>query len=194
MTDTEVASALKGFLAEHYPDMLIEVKTKGGSTGEREVWFVEEGFRDLYPMQRYHYLMHLIPEQFYKEELSGAIWHECAPGEDPNDLMFPDEDLVQNIASSVLGVLHNCSFFQRLDATMCTVAERYGAPQCEGDFAQAKKVLSECGRPEPDFFDIFHVLMGQGAYCDCEILCNVTETSEFRRRYWHERGLTSGCT
>jgi hypothetical protein len=37
---------------------------------------------------------------------------------------------------------------------------------------------------ESEYFDVFSVLMSKGGYCDCEILYNVADGSEFARRYW----------
>jgi hypothetical protein len=194
MTEIEIAEELRGYVRQQYPDMVIEVRLAEDGSGRREVYFIEERFRKLYPLQRYHYLQHLIPEEFCVAQLGESTWYECAPGEDPAELMFPDDELVEDITADVLGVLRECGFFERLDAILCGIAEQSGAPRCEGDFSEAKKVLVDCGRPEEEFFDVFHVLMNQGAYCDCEILYNVAEESRFKQRYWQQRGLTSGCT
>ncbi len=194
MTDSDIAVALKGFVSRVYPDMSIAVTLANDGSGRREICFIEERFRNLYPLQRYHRIQHLIPEEFCVDQMRDAVWFECAPGEDPADLLFPDDQLVMDITPDVLRVLHHCGFFEKMDATMCAVAEQAGAPRCAGDFSMAKKILSDCGRPEDEFFDVFHVLMDQGAYCDCEILYNVMEDSKLKERYWQQRGLTSGCT
>ena len=41
-----------------------------------------------------------------------------------------------------------------------------------------------CGLKDDDFFDIFHVLMAQGGFCDCEILYNVAPESRLRQQHW----------
>jgi Protein of unknown function (DUF2695) len=188
MTDTELAMSLREIVTKHYPNVLVEVKSFPGDKSKRAVYFTDERLRGLYPLQRYHILLHLIPQDFFDEHLNNAIWYECAPGEDPNSLQLPDEVLIKSITKPVLGVLNNCGFFKLLDERMSQTADAQNGVVCTGDFTLAKQVLTDCGRPLSDFFDIFHVLMLQGAYCDCEILYNVAKESNLRSQYWQERG------
>lgn len=59
--------------------------------------------------------------------------------------------------------------------------------RCFGDFGYSKKILTSLDFSDEDQFDIFHVLMSEGAYCDCEILFNVFRESEYAKKYWGSR-------
>ncbi len=48
----------------------------------------------------------------------------------------------------------------------------------------AKQALHACEFEESEWSDVFHVLMEQGAFCDCEILYNAAEDSRLKARYW----------
>jgi hypothetical protein len=34
---------------------------------------------------------------------------------------------------------------------------------------------------------VFHVLMAQGAFCDCEILYNIATESRLKSQYWQRK-------
>lgn len=59
--------------------------------------------------------------------------------------------------------------------------------KCRGDFRHAKNTLQLCGFEESDWSDVFHVLMAQGAFCDCEILYNADVESRLKTHYWQSR-------
>ena len=48
-------------------------------------------------------------------------------------------------------------------------------------------VLALGGFREDEHFDVFHVLMARGGYCDCEILYNAVEVSRLKAEYWRAR-------
>ena len=43
------------------------------------------------------------------------------------------------------------------------------------------------GFTQDELFDVFHVLMDKGGYCDCEILYNAAEESRLKAEYWRAR-------
>jgi hypothetical protein len=190
MTDTELAKSLKAYLSSSYPDIEVQVKPDSENPSRRAIYFVAEKFRSLYPLQRFHYIRHLIPESFYHQHLAETVWFELAPGETAKDTEYPDDDLIESISPDVMRQLKNRSFFDKLDDMMFGEAEIVGSATCGGDFFTSKAVLKECGFRQEDYSDIFHVLMSAGAYCDCEILYNVADQSKLKERYWSERGLT----
>ena len=59
--------------------------------------------------------------------------------------------------------------------------------KCFGDFRHSKRILTNLKFSDKDQFDIFHVLMNEGGYCDCEILYNVFRDSEYSKKYWRDR-------
>ena len=187
MTDKEIESELKKLLSKSYPKIAITVKTSAEDPTRRSVYFVEEKFQTLYPVQRYHYLIHAIPKEFYENHLKGAVWFELAPDETPDSLEYPDKELVQNITPDVMRCLANNQFFARLDDALSPTDTNKSAAVCLGDFRTAKSVLLQCNFAEDEFFDVLHVLMNQGAYCDCEILYNVAGDSRLKSNYWRER-------
>ena len=56
-----------------------------------------------------------------------------------------------------------------------------------GDYRQARTTLLARGFREDELFDVFHVLMARGGYCDCEILYNAAEASRLKTEYWQAR-------
>ena len=77
MTTVEIQETLYEFIKPTYPD--IKIKVEETVENIRQLYFTEERFKDLYPMQRYHCLMHLIPSDFYEKNLHDAEWFELAP-------------------------------------------------------------------------------------------------------------------
>jgi len=191
MTDQALASELKKYIAPRFEDIQVQISS-GGHRSRRVVRFVTEGFRNLYPLQRYHQLSHLVPEDFLNEHLKNTRWVELAPGESEEELIFPDDKLVKTISKNVLRVLTERGFFEQLDSTMSVEAQADGTAKCSGGFSLSKAILHENGFPETDYFDVFHVLMAKGAFCDCEILYNVAERSKLKDKYWSKRGHAVG--
>ena len=84
-------------------------------------------------------------------------------------------------------------FFSALDEVMCPADASIAAEPCHGDFRHAKECLLKTGFKEDEFFDVFHVLMDAGAYCDCEILYNVNRDNRFAKSYWQRRAGEVGA-
>ena len=59
-----------------------------------------------------------------------------------------------------------------------------------GDFRLTKRVLGERGFDSEAIFDVCHVLMFQGGYCDSEVLYNVVEESRLKAAYWSKRNVS----
>ncbi len=191
MSHAEIIAQLKEFLADSYPDISIRIEPWKEDRTREAIYFEEKKFAVLYPMQRYHYLIHLIPKDFYDQHLSESVWVELAPGESVDDLQFPDEDLIKSISPDVLRALERSGFFTGLDDLMSPAGGAVEPEVCHGDFRHAKRVLAEKGFGERDgideIFDICHVLMDSGANCDCEIFYNVSEQNRLKAAYWKQR-------
>ncbi len=174
MTDHDLEKALKEFLHEAYPDIDVKVKAHGSDPGLRTVCFIEQAFEKLYPAQRFHNIFHLIPMEFLEKNLKNTVWLELAPGENPEDLKYSDEDYIEQITPDVFGFLEEKDFFSQLEDKLSEGNNGSGRT-CEGDFSVSKEILMGMGViDQGELFDIFHVLMNQGAFCDCEILTNLT--------------------
>ena len=187
MIDTRLAAVefeVRTFLRASYPEIVIRVEYWAHDPSRIVLYFVDEKFRGLYPRQRYHRLMHLIPGDYYRANLADSIWFELAPGERPEDLVDPDEELIAAIAPDVLRSLQESRFFAALDELLCPVNGNSEPQPCAGDFRQAKQALQICGFEESDWSDVFHVLMEQGGFCDCEILYNAADESRSKARHW----------
>jgi hypothetical protein len=83
--------------------------------------------------------------------------------------------------------LFGAGVFQALDDVLCPADGSHPRQQCHGDYRHARAVLSARGFREDEHFDVFHVLMARGGYCDCEILYNAVETSRLKAEYWRAR-------
>ncbi|CAN5355869.1 hypothetical protein BH11BAC5_BH11BAC5_06200 [soil metagenome] len=183
MNDSELEASLYKFIKPKYPD--VEIKVQNGDENIRQVFFTANLFKDLYPQQRYHYLSHLIPDDFFEENLVDTEWFELAPGENPDELDYHDDEILEEITEAVLGVLrHKVDFVSILDRRFMKEDAL-----CAGDFSHSKKILTKLDFPAEAQFDIFHVLMKKGGYCDCEILFNVFCESEYAKKYWSTRSF-----
>jgi hypothetical protein len=137
------------------------------------IYFTDPKFALIYPLQRYHYLTHLIPGPYQEAHLATSIWFELAPGEKPEDLRYPDEELIEDITADVMKCARAAKVFEALDDVLCPIEKSADRQSCYGDFRHAKKILLSRGFAEDELFDVFHVLMAKGGFCDCEILYNV---------------------
>ncbi|MGH9822999.1 MAG: DUF2695 domain-containing protein, partial [Blastocatellia bacterium] len=58
---------------------------------------------------------------------------------------------------------------------------------CYGDYRTSRPILLANEFSEDDLFDVFHVLIAQGGFCDCEILYNVAKETRLAGQYWRAR-------
>lgn len=196
MDHKNLETKVKQHLSSAYPNIIVEVKPWEEDKSKLAVYFTEEKFSFLYPMQRYHYLVHSLPDEFFRKYLSDSVWFELAPGEKPEQLRYPDKKIIQDITPDVLRVLKKAKFFESLDDLMAPKDASQKALECHGDFRITKLVLQQKGFKEDakidELFDICHVLMSQGAFCDCEVLYNVSENNRLKSRYWKNRAKNKG--
>ena len=93
----QLATDVREFVRRAYPDIEVRVEPWADDPTRAAVYFIEAQFAALYPMQRYHYLRHLIPADYYERHLADSEWFELAPGEHPGDLEYPDHELIEEI-------------------------------------------------------------------------------------------------
>ena len=184
MTPRELEAKLTEILGKHCADIVVTVEDPPGNGGPPRVTFVTEAFRGLYPLQRYHKLIHLLPAGFAERFLGDYRWIELAPGESQEDLEHPDEGMVGEITPNVLGALENLGFFNELDEMLFPQDLSKPGKLCVGNFENAKEILNAKGFGPHEHFDVFHVLMARGGYCDCEILYNAVASSRLKANYW----------
>jgi hypothetical protein len=190
MDTAKLESELRSFIRNAYPAMTVRVERVQTSAEHLAIYFIDASFRDLYPQQRYHKLTSLIPPAYIEDRLSGSEWFKLAPGESPETLRFPDDDLISSITPHVSLVLKNRGFFKVLDDTLCPISPDLEVVQCKGDFSNSKAALLACGFSGGDYDDVFGVLMAIGAYCDCEALYNVAGDNRVKAQYWKFRHTT----
>jgi hypothetical protein len=194
MTPEQIEKDLKAFLSDSYPNISVKVVPWAEDETRLALYFCEEEFALLYPQQRYHYLIHSIPEEYCEAHLQNTVWFELAPGEKPEDLYYLDEELMESIAPNVLMAVERSGSIAALDDLLCPSSQGVKPEECHGDFRHFKKVLLEKGFKEEGEFneisDICHVMMSKGGYCDCEVLFNVVETSRLKSQYWKERAAS----
>ena len=184
---SELKAAVLSFLTPSYPDMKVEIRPWENEPGRHAIAFVDPKFALIYPAQRYHYLSHLIPEDFQQAYMSELVWLELAPGERPEDLRYPDEDLVAAITPDVMKCVLGAKVFEALDDVLCPQTPEARPASCWGDYRHVKPILLSRGFSEDELFDVMHVLMALGGFCDCELLFNVAEGSRYGARYWKAR-------
>ena len=99
-----------------------------------------------------------------------------------------DPDLISSITPDVMISLDRAGFFRKLDDVLCPADGSPAGESCGGDYKLSKSILQEAGFDPSDLKDIFSVLCALGGCCDCEILCNVAESSRLKAKYWRSRG------
>jgi len=185
MNPTQLRLELLRFTRGAFPDIDIQVVPWADDPKRLAISFVEPRFSALYPAQRYHCLTHLIPQEFFDEHLTDTIWLELAPGEKPEDLRYPDDELIRDITPDVMKVVANA--IEDLDDLMCPASPDVPRAACFGDYRHSRRVFLAKGFEEEDLFDVFHVLMARGGFCDCEILYNAADSSRLKAEYWRAR-------
>ncbi|MBW1809762.1 MAG: DUF2695 domain-containing protein [Deltaproteobacteria bacterium] len=175
------------FVRSSYPDMQVRVEPWSEDPSKIALFFIEKKFEPIYPLQRYHYLCHKIPKDYQDRELANTIWFELAPGESPEDLRYPDEELIEEITPDVMKCVIAAQILEALDDVMCPVDGDTPREKCHGDYRHTRPILLERRFTEDEFFDVFHVLMAQGGNCDCEILFNIAKGSRLATEYWSAR-------
>lgn len=183
----QLETEIRDFVRRAYPNIEVRVEPLATDPTRPAVFFTEGHFASLYPAQRYHYLRNLIPADYYEQHLTDAEWFELAPGEDPASLEYPDAELIADITPDVIRALFGGRIFEALDDLLCPANTAAARRQCYGDFRHAREVLLARGFREEELFDVFHVLMARGGYCDCEILYNAVEASRLKAEYWKAR-------
>jgi Protein of unknown function (DUF2695) len=183
----QLETDIREFVRRAYPNIEVWVEPWTGDPTRPALYFREAQFAALYPMQRYHYLRHLIPADYHERHLTDSEWFELAPGEHPDDLEYPDSELIADITPDVMRSLWGAGVFEALDDRLCPVDTSLPRKECHGDYRHARTVLLARGFREDELFDVFHVLMERGGYCDCEILLNAVESSRLKTEYWQAR-------
>ena len=183
----QLETEIRDFVRRGYPNIEVRVEPWTDDPKRPAVYFTEAQFASLYPAQRYHYLRHLIPEDYYRRHLGESEWFELAPGERPEDLEYPDSELIADITPDVMRVLFGARVFPALDDVLCPADASAARPQCHGDYRHTRPILLARGFTEDEMFDVFHVLMARGGYCDCEILYNAVDESRLKAEYWRAR-------
>jgi Protein of unknown function (DUF2695) len=183
----QLGTDIRNFVRRAYPNIQVRVEPWTDDPTRPAVYFTEAQFASLYPAQRYHYLRHLIPEDYYERHLADSEWFELAPGERPEDLEYPDSALIADITPDVMRCLFGAGIFEALDDVLCPADPREPRRPCYGDYRLARAALLARGFRDHELFDVFHVLMARGGYCDCEILYNAVELSRLKAEYWRAR-------
>ena len=187
MDPRQLETDILGFLRPAYPNIQVRVEPSQADPTRPAVYFTEAKFAMLYPAQRYHYLRHLIPDDYYDRHLADSEWFELAPGERPEDLEYPDTELIADITPDVMRALVGARFFDALDDVLCPAEGLRPRQPCHGDYRHARAALLARRFRENELFDVFHVLMARGGYCDCEILYNAVEECRLKAEYWRAR-------
>lgn len=187
MNTKKLKSELLRFTKKAYPKIKIDVKPYKKDLSKIAVYFTDPNFSNLYPIQRYHYLAQLIPQDFFEEYLLNTVWFGLAPGEEPEDLGYPTQALISKISPYVMDAIVRSGAVEALDDLFCPTDSGHSRATCYGDFRHFRKILISKGFKEEELFDIFHVLMAKGGYCDCEILYNTIESNRLKAEYWRAR-------
>jgi hypothetical protein len=183
----QLEAEVRGLVRRAYPQIDVRIEPWSDDPGRLAEYFTEAQFASLYPAQRYHYLRHLIPDDFYERHLADSEWFELAPGERPEDLVYPDSELIADIMPHVMRCVLGAGVFEALDDILCPADPARPRRRCHGDYRHARAELLARGFREEELFDLFHVLMARGGYCDCEILYNAGEVSRLKGEYWRAR-------
>jgi len=111
----KIESDIWGFVRDSYPHMVVRAEYWDQDPSRIALFFIDERFRDLYRRQRYHYLVHMIPKEYFDSTLADAGWFALTPDESPDSVDDPDEEFIASITPDVIGSLQECQFFAALD-------------------------------------------------------------------------------
>jgi hypothetical protein len=170
-----------------FPGMRIDVAPWARDPARVAITFVDASFAPLYPAQRWHRLAHVFPREVYDRSLADTIWFPLAPGETPDELVYPDDETIAGIDEFVMKALEASGALAALDDALCPERTDAVPARCHGDFRHARAAFAVGGFSEDELFDVFHVLMARGGWCDCEILYNAVESSRLKGEYWTAR-------
>lgn len=145
LTPNQLVADLRRFITPSYPDMDIRVMPWDLNPARLAIYFTDAKFALIYPYQRWHYLTHLIPADYQEANLGNSVWFELAPGEKPEDLRYPDEELIDSITPDVMKCLVGSRFFELLDDAMCPKDSGRERVQCWGDFRASRPILLNRG-------------------------------------------------
>ena len=187
MDPKQLEADLHAFVSTAYPNIDVRVEPSTADPKRPAVYFTDAQFAPLYQAQRYHCLRHLIPDDYYDRHLIESEWFELAPGECADDLEYPDAQLIADISPDVMRCVAGAKVFELLDNVLCPADGSQPRQPCHGDFRHARAALLARGFREAELFDVLHVLMARGGYCDCEILYNAVEESRLKAEYWRAR-------
>lgn len=139
-----IASEITGFVRGSYPEMTVRAENWEQDPSRIAVFFIEKRFEGLYRRQRYHYLIHIIPKDYFDTVLADAIWFELTPDESIDTFAEdPDEDLIASITPDVLGVLLARRFFAGLDELFCPQDRATNSRACSGELPPFKKGVAD---------------------------------------------------
>jgi hypothetical protein len=108
--------------------------------------------------------------------------------------MDRDDELINEIAPDVLGVLARKRFFEALDDQMCPADPAQPCLSCEGTYAISTAILMTSGFDQDAIDDIVQVLALRGGCCDCEILFNVADGTRLKSEYWRARAVRTSSS
>ena len=60
----KIESDVRSFVRALYPEMVVRAEYWTKDPSRIALFFIDERFRALYPRQRYHYLVNLIPKDY----------------------------------------------------------------------------------------------------------------------------------
>ena len=118
----QLETDILAFVRRAYPNIEVRVEPWTDDPKRPAIYFTEAQFATLYPAQRYHYLRNLIPADYYDRHLTDTEWFELAPGERPEDLEYPDSELIADIDPDVMRCLAGCAILR--DAGQCALSGR----------------------------------------------------------------------
>jgi hypothetical protein len=82
----KIESDVRGFVRVSYPDMVVRAESWTPDPCRIALFFVDQRFEGLYPRQRYHRLVHLIPKDYFDSFLADTVWFELTPDSAPETL------------------------------------------------------------------------------------------------------------
>ncbi len=161
-----IEAELRASLTPKFPGMTIEV-AHGDRWKRMCVTFRWSGFAELLPEERFHSLVEMVPARFRRSHLQGFVWLELAPDETVDAyLQLPRSEDVKRRTPAIYGDLLSAGFFDALDAALGPRPKG----NCLGGFLSTEAVLSAGNYSAAKIWDAKLLFIGQGVYCDCQVL------------------------
>lgn len=167
----QIQSALQAALQESFAEVAVQVGDDIHYPGTNVV-ITSPDFAGLYPEQRFHHVVRVLPAELYETLRGNVVWFELAPGESAIHYMkMPRSEDIVGQEMGILKRLTEVKFFKQFEAKL--MAKRQAPSPL--DFIMAKQILADAGLSPEEIKRACLFFIRHGGYSDVQVFSNVME-------------------